>query len=335
MVETRARADETRAKADERFPIDPYPSGWFFVGFSDDFPAGSVRCLDYFGERLVAFRGEGGNLVVADAFCPHLGAHLGYGGRVVGDDIVCPFHEWRWDPSGRNVEIPYANRPNKQARLRVWVVREIDGLVLVWHDEAGGEPTWEFPGVPELSSGEFAEPERTPFEVTAHLQDIFENAVDMAHFVSVHGAARTTPEVTLEESGARLLVRSTNQQLKAKSGYFEASVSSELWGLGIDIARITGIIDTVIVMLLTPIDERRVATHFAVTARTAGDGDDISPEKVTVLVRKAQDRLLSEFQADKYIWEHKRYLPNPNLASGEKYVTQYRRWAQQFYRDRG
>jgi hypothetical protein len=31
------------------------------------------------------------------------------------------------------------------------------------------------------------------------------------------------------------------------------------------------------------------------------------------------------------IWEHKRYQPSPALAPNEKPVTEFRRWATQFY----
>ncbi len=31
------------------------------------------------------------------------------------------------------------------------------------------------------------------------------------------------------------------------------------------------------------------------------------------------------------IWEHKRYQPSPALAPTEKPITEFRRWAKQFY----
>jgi phenylpropionate dioxygenase-like ring-hydroxylating dioxygenase large terminal subunit len=55
------------------------------VGWSPEFPIGEVRPLHYFGEDLVAYRDEGGELHVMEAHCKHLGAHIGHGGIVVGD----------------------------------------------------------------------------------------------------------------------------------------------------------------------------------------------------------------------------------------------------------
>jgi len=92
------------------FPYTSQPTGWFQLGWSEDFPAGAVVPLRYFAQDLVAYRGASGAVHLFDAYCPHLGAHLGYGGKVDGDDIVCPFHAWRFDCEGCNVDIPYSAR---------------------------------------------------------------------------------------------------------------------------------------------------------------------------------------------------------------------------------
>src|SRR6478672_6040763 len=69
------------------------------VGWSAEFPANEVRPLRYFGEDLVAYRDDSGELHVLSAHCRHLGAHIGHGGKVVGDCVECPFHGWRWGPT--------------------------------------------------------------------------------------------------------------------------------------------------------------------------------------------------------------------------------------------
>jgi nitrite reductase/ring-hydroxylating ferredoxin subunit len=95
------------------------------VGWSPEFPTGEVRPLHYFGEDLVAYRDESGELHVLEAHCKHLGAHIGHGGKVVGDCVQCPFHGWRWGPDGTNRYIPYQpDRPNRALTLRVFPVRE-------------------------------------------------------------------------------------------------------------------------------------------------------------------------------------------------------------------
>ena len=123
-------------------------TGWFMVGWSPEFPVGEVRPLHYFGEDLVAYRDESGELHVLEAHCKHLGAHIGRGGKVVGDCVECPFHGWRWGPDGTNRHIPYQpDRPNRALRLRVFPVGEQYDCVFIWHHPDGIEPQWEMPDI--------------------------------------------------------------------------------------------------------------------------------------------------------------------------------------------
>ena len=91
---------------EELFP--GYPRGWFVIGVSAELGSGEVRPIKYFGRDMVLYRGESGSAIVHDAFCPHLGAHLGHGGTVVGESIQCPFHAWRFDETGKCVDVPNA-----------------------------------------------------------------------------------------------------------------------------------------------------------------------------------------------------------------------------------
>src|SRR5687768_3549653 len=121
------------------FPYRTFPTGWFQVDWSGALAPGEVKPIRYFDRDLVLYRGTGGEAHIMDAHCPHLGAHLGVGGRVEDDCIVCPFHNWRWDANGENVHVPYSERINKTKRARTWPVLEANGILLMWHDEAGRE----------------------------------------------------------------------------------------------------------------------------------------------------------------------------------------------------
>src|SRR5215207_11335410 len=83
-------------------PFTWKPTGWFMVGWSAEFPVGEVRPLHYFGEDLVAWRTDDGELQVMDAHCPHLGAHIGHRGTVHGDCVQCPYHGWTYGTDGVN-----------------------------------------------------------------------------------------------------------------------------------------------------------------------------------------------------------------------------------------
>ena len=104
-----------------KVPFTWQVTGWFMIGWSAEFSASEVRPLRYFGEDLVAYRDESGELHVLSGHCKHLGAHIGHGGKVVGDCVECPFHGWRWGPDGTNRYLPYhPDRPNRALRLRVY-----------------------------------------------------------------------------------------------------------------------------------------------------------------------------------------------------------------------
>ena len=130
-----------------RVPFTWKVTGWFMIGWSPEFPVGEVRPLRYFGEDLVAYRDESGELHVLEAHCKHLGAHIGHGGKVVGDCVQCPFHGWRWGPDGTNRYIPYQpDRPNKALTLRAFPVTEQYDCVFVWHHPHGEKPQLDHAG---------------------------------------------------------------------------------------------------------------------------------------------------------------------------------------------
>ena len=83
-----------RIPVSERYPMSPFPAGWFRVATASEVKVGQVTPLHYFGRELALFRSESGTLRLVDALCPHLGAHLGIGGRVEGEQLRCPFHGW-------------------------------------------------------------------------------------------------------------------------------------------------------------------------------------------------------------------------------------------------
>ena len=58
-----------------------FPTGWFIVAFGTDLAPGQVRRAHYFGEELVLFRTESGQVHVMEAYCQHLGANLGCRGH--------------------------------------------------------------------------------------------------------------------------------------------------------------------------------------------------------------------------------------------------------------
>lgn len=173
-------------------PLSMKPTGWFQVAWSDEIGVGDVHKMKYFDQEMVAWRAESGQLTVMNAYCEHLGAHLGYGGKVVGEVLQCPFHGWQWSAEGRNVCIPYQDRPNRGRRMRTYPVVERNASAYIWHDLQRREPYFDPPDVfaafGDGSSADDYYPQQRLYRqaLEMHPQYVLENGVDFAHFKFVH-----------------------------------------------------------------------------------------------------------------------------------------------------
>ncbi len=149
-------------------PTTPYPEGWFCIGFSREWKAGSVGTRRFAGGDAVVYRTRRGVLRVTRPYCPHLGAHLGAGGTVDGEYLVCPFHRFAFAPDGTCARTPYGTPP--RASLTLLPSREAYGIVWTWHSPDGAPPSRKLPSLPEPLAGPRAfratEEAGTPQEVT-------------------------------------------------------------------------------------------------------------------------------------------------------------------------
>ena len=79
---------------------------WQPVALSDELKGPRpVRPVTVFGENLVLFRDESGQLGLIARNCAHRGADLCYG-RLEDGGLRCPFHGWLFDVTGRCLETP-------------------------------------------------------------------------------------------------------------------------------------------------------------------------------------------------------------------------------------
>lgn len=315
------------------------PTGWFQIGWSRGFPRGEVRPLRYFGRDLAAYRTGDGVLHVLDAHCRHLGAHLGYGGRVQGDCIVCPFHGWHWDPDGRNRYIPYQeDRPNRSRRLTSWKTHENAGVVYLWHDLAGSEPTWSVPDVfsdtaAHTSAVTYHEPgpeaEISYGPLSLHPQLVSENAADPIHFRYVHGTRdhpvfiRRWERDGLWFSQIGFGRRWVEMQPESHDG---DTLSILLAGVGMSFTALSGSDNTLILLSTTPIDDT-TSELFQTVWLEELPGDD-APNAIELRLHRATAQLPNDIA----IWQHQRFENPPALATREgRAYNDLRSWARQFY----
>jgi 3-ketosteroid 9alpha-monooxygenase subunit A len=317
-------------------------TGWFMIGWTAEFPAGEVRPLRYFGEDLVAYRGESGELHVMSAHCRHLGAHLGHGGTVVGECVACPFHGWQWGPDGDNTHIPYQpDRPNRALKLRVFPVSEQHDCVFVWNHPHGEPPSWEMPDIfashsqfesdPAAFYRPYPEFSRFTGNEPVHPQIVAENGPDSMHFRYVHRAS-VIPRLldwSIVDHEWRFIagfpdVRSDDPDAMAMR------IHSNMFGLGGAITAFDGASKHRLIFAVTPVEEGLSNMFYSIWwPRRPGDESDVPPDDVRARVEK---QWLVSVWDDLEIWRYQKYVDRPPLAKVDaKPYFALRDWAQQFY----
>ena len=315
--------EQRYARGESRYPYTPYPIGWFRMVYSDELSPGEVKRLQRFGRELVVFRTESGTACVADAHCPHLGAHLGVGGEVIGEAIRCPFHHWEFEgATGRCSKIPYAKRIPPKALLRSWPVVERNGLVLAFHHPEAKDPHFEIPVVPELDDPDWMTPDVNHWTVRANWLDMNENCVDMAHFKYIHGTLSIPP--TTAEIDGTTHVATSQFRMKMPGGEGDAELVTYDHGPGVQVVRMSGLIDSLLLNTSTPIDEEQTDVSFAYTVRS--QGQPRNERLAAAVIRDLKD----QFEHDRPIWENKAYWTRPTLCDGDGPIATYRKWVQQF-----
>jgi phenylpropionate dioxygenase-like ring-hydroxylating dioxygenase large terminal subunit len=63
-----------------------------------------IRAVRLLGEDLVVYRDKSGRYGVVGEQCPHRKASLAFG-RVDEEGIRCPYHGWKFDCTGRCLEL--------------------------------------------------------------------------------------------------------------------------------------------------------------------------------------------------------------------------------------
>ena len=321
-------------------PLSMKPTGWYQVAWSDEIAVGEVHRMTYFGTEMIAWRAESGQLTVMNAYCEHLGAHLGYGGTVLGEVLQCPFHGWQWNQQGRNVCIPYEDRPNRGRRITTYPVVERNASVYIWHDERGREPFFEAPdvfaGFDDRTVDDYY-PQQRLFRagLEMHPQYVLENGVDAAHFKYVHGTP-INPIFTRHDFDGPVSYVDFTITFEGDDGQRIEDINSGVQaingGLGIAVTKSWGMIDNRTISCITPVDEFTSDIRFMVYIGRNPSARD--PERARVKAEEFGIEVIRQFTQDIDIWSHQRYSDPPALA-GSEYAgfTAIRNWATQFYPD--
>ena len=314
----------------------PIPHGWYFVSYSDDLLKGKSKPLSYFDKELVIYRTEDGEAVLMEAYCPHMGAHLGHGihdnlgegGPISGDNISCPFHGWTFSKEGVVVNIPYAEKiPQKiegKKCIKTFHLREVNQTIMAWYHPEEIDPLWEPDIYTEAIDDNWSNFDKYEYRFGAHLQETAENGADSAHFVYVHGTS-TLPEWEFSyEDHKRLGVMKA--KMSTPRGEVDGAINLFGSGPGQSATRFTGICETFLMGLPTPIDSENMELRFAFTQEKI-KGETPKGGVAAAIIADINKQVKEDIP----IWENKKYLDNPILCAKDGPIAGFRRWFSQFY----
>jgi phthalate 4,5-dioxygenase oxygenase subunit len=156
-----------------------------------------VRVL-LLGERLIAFRDTAGKVGLLPHNCPHRGASLFFG-RNEEHGLRCVYHGWKFDVSGRCVDMP--NEPPEsnfkdKVRARAYPCVEAAGIVWAYmgpRSEPPPMPGFEWLGAPD------EEQDVSAAQVECNWLQTLEGDVDTSHFGFLH-VGHAKPEDAPEDS---------------------------------------------------------------------------------------------------------------------------------------
>jgi nitrite reductase/ring-hydroxylating ferredoxin subunit len=303
----------------------PIPYGWFYIMDAAELAPGEMKPIRRFGQDLIVWRDDAAELHLQEAYCPHLGANIGVGGKVVGSTIECPFHKWRFRADGCVASIPYSEKINERAKLFSFPVQIHYGNLMAWYHPHRTAPSYDLPRVPELDEGAFSGPLNKTHLIKTCLQEMAENTVDSAHFVTVHQHPGAASYDTLAFEGPMMTMRS-RQLFPSSRGPVEGTLDTYSAGYGFGVVKYKTLIEICMVTVNCPVDAELTEQVFQVYYKNPEH--DPKVERIAQAFYTEVNRQLTD---DIVIWENKIYRDKPFLAEGDGPITRFRGWARQFY----
>jgi 3-ketosteroid 9alpha-monooxygenase subunit A len=312
-----------------------YARGWHVLGKASDFTAQPQK-LEYFGAKLVAYRGrDDGQVHVLDAYCPHMGGDLSLG-EVKGDSVVCPFHEWSWGADGVCDDIPYAKHIPDKACIKSWPTTEQNGLLFVWNDPEGNAPIAEqYPQrMEDYYSGEWTDWKMTRIPIESNCRELVDNMADLAHFGPVH-FTRNVYEFRNVQDGHTFVQHMSGGHDLLTEGDIPMTSVAIYEGPAYMTTTMTGAMDgtPMIVHLLVshvPVHTELFHINFGVMVKKV-EGKSEAESKA--MLDQYFDTNIAAFQQDVDVWNNKVRVDNPLMCDGDGPINMVRKWYSQFYID--
>ncbi len=160
---------------------------WLPVALSEELPGPDCVPVKVkiMSEDLIAFRDTSGRVGLIDAFCPHRGAPM-YFGRNEEDGLRCVYHGWKFDVTGKCLDVP--NTPEgetyrEKIRTVAYPTRESAGIIFAYmgpRDKVPPFPDFDFDKVP------MANIYVTKFQLECNWLQATEGDFDPSHAAFLH-----------------------------------------------------------------------------------------------------------------------------------------------------
>jgi phenylpropionate dioxygenase-like ring-hydroxylating dioxygenase large terminal subunit len=220
----------------------------------------------------------------------------------------------------------------KQA-VHSYPVIERNQMIWAWYHPQRADPLFAVEPFDELHSDEWSAIDTHDWTINTIIQEAGENAADIAHFVTVHGAlGMPDGKVTMEGHKRLTLLESKTVEIDEEGQVHRDDVEGvdarlESWniGPGITYQRFSRMFDIVMMGTVTPIDDQslHLRFHFSLPKEQS--------EMHKLYTQGFRDEIKHQVEQDIPIWENKVYLDDPILCDGDGPIAKYRKWFQQFY----
>jgi phenylpropionate dioxygenase-like ring-hydroxylating dioxygenase large terminal subunit len=159
--------------------IGAHPDHWYPLAWSRALKPGGSLAVQFAGEPIVLVRPRNGAVYALEDRCAHLQVPLSRG--VVDDAMIrCCYHGWRYDRSGRCVEVPYLGKDKLPNGVRAYPCREAEGLILVFPGDPARAETVPLPALGSVADSRYRT-RRFGGVVACHYSFMHENLMDMNH----------------------------------------------------------------------------------------------------------------------------------------------------------
>ena len=169
-----------------------YPKNTWYVACTPDEIADKPLGRQICGEKMVFYRGHGGEVAAVEDFCPHRGAPLSLG-YVDNGNLVCGYHGLVMGGDGRTVEMP-GQRVRGFPCNKTFAVQERHGFIWVWPGEQAQADPALIPYLEWAQSDEWAYGGGL-FHIHCDYRLMIDNLMDLTHETYVHASSIGQKEI--------------------------------------------------------------------------------------------------------------------------------------------